>query len=120
MIPDTNLNPRASASPTSAPIRIWMATAPVDMRRSFDALAEHVRTFLGHDPLCGHLFVFRNRPADKMKILWWDRNGLVLHYKRLEKGTFQFPSRADKSIALSSVQLLRLLEGLRLTDMDDL
>ena len=95
-------------------VQVWVATAPVDMRKSFDGLAEHVRAFLGHDPLCGHLFVFHNRSAERVKILWWDRNGLVLFYKRLERGTFQFPSSTDKSMAIDSAQLLRLLEGMQI------
>ena len=96
-------------------VQIWMATAPVDMRRSFDGLAEHVRAFLGHDPLCGHMFVFRNRTGERLKILWWDRNGLVLYYKRLEKGTFRFPSidpsSGQKCLTLDGNQLLHLLAG---------
>ena len=95
-------------------IQVWVATAPVDMRKSFDGLAEHVRAFLGHDPLCGHLFVFRNRSAERVKVLWWDRNGLVLFYKRLERGTFQFPSCPDKSVSIDSAQLVRLLEGMQI------
>ena len=92
-------------------VQVWVATAPVDMRKSFDGLAEHVRAFLGHDPLCGHLFVFRNRSAERVKILWWDRNGLTIYYKRLERGTFQFPVCGDKSLAIDSTQLVGLLQG---------
>jgi transposase len=95
-------------------VQVWVATAPVDMRHSFDRLAEHVRAFLGHDPLGGHLFVFRNRSGERLKILWWDRNGLVLYYKRLERGTFQFPSSAEKTLAIDSAQLVRLLQGMRI------
>jgi transposase len=93
------------------PVQIWMAAAPVDLRKSFDGLAEHVRAFLGHDPLCGHMFVFRNRSGHRLKILWWDRNGLVLYYKRLEKGVFRFPSTSDKCLTLDTQQLLLLLAG---------
>jgi transposase len=93
-------------------MQVWLAAAPVDMRRSFDGLAEHVRAFLGHDPLCGNMFVFRNRTAQRLKILWWDKDGLAIYYKRLEKGAFRFPSSDQKSLAISSAQLLRLLEGL--------
>jgi transposase len=98
----------------SGHVQVWLATAPVDMRRSFDRLAEHVRSFLGHDPLSGHLFVFRNRSGERLKILWWDRNGLVLYYKRLERGTFQFPASADKAMAIDSQQLVRLLQGMQI------
>lgn len=92
-------------------VQVWVATAPVDMRKSFDGLAEVVRASLGHDPLCGSMFVFRNRSAERVKILWWDRNGLVLFYKRLERGTFQFPAGGEKSLAIDSGQLVRLLQG---------
>ena len=94
-------------------VQVWLATTPVDMRKSFDTLAEHVRAFLGHDPLGGSLFVFRNRPGERLKILWWDGSGLTLYYKRLEKGTFRFPAAGGgNSLAISSAQLLRLLEGM--------
>lgn len=66
-----------SASPQG--VQVWVATRPVDMRKSFDGLAEVVRRFLGHDPLSGSLFVFRNRSAERVKILWWDRDGLVIY-----------------------------------------
>ena len=92
-------------------IQVWVAAAPVDMRKSFDGLAEHVRAFLGHDPLSGQMFVFRNRSGERLKILWWDRNGLVLYYKRLEKGTFRFPSTDQKCLTLDGTQLLQLLAG---------
>jgi transposase len=93
-------------------VRIWLATAPLDMRRSFDALAEHVRTILAADPMSGHLFVFRNRTAQRLKILWWDQDGYVLYYKRLEQGTFQFPVAVGRSIAIDSGQLMKLLSGI--------
>jgi transposase len=92
-------------------VQVWVATAPVDMRKSFDALAEVVRASLGHDPLCGSMFVFRNKSAERVKILWWDRNGLTIYYKRLERGTFQFPACGDKSLAIDSAQLMGLLQG---------
>jgi transposase len=92
-------------------IQVWVAAAPVDMRKSFDGLAEHVRAFLGHDPLSGQMFVFRNRSGERLKVLWWDRNGLVLYYKRLEKGTFRFPSTDQKCLTLDGTQLLQLLAG---------
>ena len=92
--------------------QVWIATAPVDMRKSFDGLAEMVRTFLGHDPLSGNLFVFRNKSARCLKILWWDRSGLTIYYKRLERGAFRFPATQDRAMSVDSAQLLRLLEGL--------
>lgn len=101
-------------------IQVWLATQPVDMRRSFDGLAEHVRAFLGHDPLSGSLFVFRSRSSQSVKILWWDApgGGLAIYYKRLEKGTFQFPSVSDaadqQSLAIDRAALMRLLSGMKL------
>lgn len=92
--------------------QVWIATAPVDMRKSFDGLAEVVRSFLGHDPLSGSLFVFRNKSSQRLKILWWDRGGLAIYYKRLERGTFCFPSGKQAAIGVDSAQLLRLLDGL--------
>ena len=92
-------------------VRIWIATAPLDMRRSFDALAEHVRTILDGDPMSGHLFVFRNRSSQRVKILWWDQDGYAIYYKRLERGTFQFPTVGGRSIVIGSEQLKQLLSG---------
>jgi len=94
-------------------VRVWLATQPVDMRRSFDGLAEHVRAFLGDDPLSGSMFVFRNRSSQRVKILWWDKDGLAIYYKRLEKGTFQFPAAGEKAVAIDSAALMRLLSGLK-------
>lgn len=95
-------------------VSVFLATNPVDMRKSFDGLAEVVRAFLARDPLCGSLFVFRNRTAQRVKILWFADGGLTIYYKRLERGTFQFPSSGEKSIAISSEQLVKLLNGLEL------
>ncbi|MGH6796113.1 MAG: IS66 family insertion sequence element accessory protein TnpB [Methylocella sp.] len=100
--------------PTTAPAQVWIATQPVDMRKSFDGLAEVVRTFLGHDPLSGNLFVFRNRGGQRLKILWWDQRGLAIYYKRLERGVFRFPAAGEKAIEVDRGQLLRLLDGLEM------
>jgi transposase len=99
-----------------AGVAVWLATQPVDMRRSFDGLAEHVRAFLGHDPLSGSMFVFRNRAGHMLKILWWDENGLAIYYKRLERGTFQFPRAVgDANVAaIDSAAMMRLLRGMKL------
>lgn len=92
-------------------VRVWVATTPVDMRKSFDGLAEVVRSFLQQDPLSGNLFVFRNKAGHLLKILWWDRDGLAIYYKRLEQGAFAFPASSDKSLAITRTQLMRLLSG---------
>jgi len=95
-----------------ANVQVWVATTPVDMRKSFDGLAEVVRSFLGHDPLSGSLFVFRNKGGHLVKILWWDRDGLAIYYKRLERGEFQFPRTGKPAIEISAEQLMRLLSGM--------
>jgi transposase len=100
----------------SGDVQVWLATEPVDMRRSFDGLAEHVRVFLGHDPLSGSMFVFHNRAGHMLKILWWDDNGLAIYYKRLERGTFQFPPADGDAnvVAIDRAALMRLLRGMKL------
>jgi transposase len=97
-------------------VRVWLATAPLDMRRGFDRLAEHVRTILSQDPMNGHLFVFRSRSGQRVKVLWWDSNGYALYYKRLERGTFVFPAADSpgdtQTVLIDSQQLMKLLSGL--------
>lgn len=97
-------------------VRIWISLVPADMRRSFDGLAHMVRQLIGQDPLSGHLFVFRNRQGNRLKILWWDRDGYALWYKRLEKGSFAFPksSGQERQMSLSASQLQLLIEGIDL------
>jgi len=84
------------------------------MRRGFDGLAAMTREIIGADPLSGHLFVFRNRRRDRMKVLYWDRDGFGLWYKRLERGTFRFPSpRAGaRSVEVDHATLTLILEGI--------
>ncbi len=72
-----------------AAVRVFLCTLPTDMRKSFDGLLGMVREYLGQDPLSGHLFLFLNRRRDRVKILLWEPDGLVIWYKRLEAGTFQ-------------------------------
>ena len=96
-------------------VRIYLCIQPTDMRKSFDSLAALVQDWLGHDPLSGHLFVFRSRRGDRVKLLWWDRDGLALFYKRLERGTFRFPAAVDpqaRSIEVSAEDLSLVLWGI--------
>jgi len=83
-----------------------------DMRRSFDKLAEMTRSVLAQDPLSGHLFVFFNRPRDRVKILFWDRSGFCLYYKRLEEGSFRPPQNSSGQIGAAELTLI--LEGIAL------
>jgi len=95
-----------------ANVEIWLATTPVDMRKSFDALAEVVRSFLQRDPRSGHLFVFRNKSGQLVKVLWWDQQGMAIYYKRLDRGVFQFPRSQETAVEINRDQLLHLLSGL--------
>jgi transposase len=94
-------------------VRIWLATMPTDMRKSFDTLAEVVRQHLRHDPLSGHVFVFRNKRSDRVKLLYWDEDGFVIVYKRLEEGVFHFPVVTDgqAGVTLRAAELAMLLDG---------
>ena len=96
--------------------RIWLALSPTDMRCGFDRLAELAASALGGDPRSGHLFVFRSRGGDRLKILYWDRDGLALWYKRLEAGTFRFPKAAPdvRGVELRPSELAMLLDGIGL------
>ena len=82
------------------------------MRKGFDSLALQAQSVLGQDPFCGHLFVFRGRRGDLIKVLWWDGDGLCLFAKRLERGRFVWPSPADGKVVITSAQLGMLLEGI--------
>jgi len=100
--------------------RIWLCTGPTDMRRGFDRLAQQAEQVTGQDPLSGHLFVFRNRRGDKLKLLMWDRDGYVLIYKRLEEGQFKLPPPEDpdrQSIQLRASELAMLLDGIDLSSI---
>jgi len=99
--------------------RIWLATEATDMRCGFDRLAERVRVVIGQDPLSGHLFLFRSRRSDRLKILLWDRDGFVLWYKRLEAGVFKLPrvGEQQRSVELRASELAMLLDGIDLTKL---
>ncbi len=84
------------------------------MRRSFDALAALVDQVVGEDPLSGHLFVFRNRRGDLVKILSWDRTGYCIWYKRLEEGVFRFPEAVAGRVEIEAAELALILEGIDL------
>lgn len=91
--------------------QVFFCVIPVDMRKSFDTLAEVVREGLGQEPRSGHLFVFRNKSESCVKILYWDQDGYAIWYKRLEKGTFKLPRAAASGLELSSAEFSMLLNG---------
>lgn len=96
--------------PTNA--RVWLAVGRTDMRKGFDGLASLAQSVLQQDPFSGHLFVFRGRRGDLVKVLWWDGQGLCLFAKRMEKGHFVWPSPADGRVVITPAQLAMLLEGI--------
>jgi transposase len=91
---------------------VWLAAGATDMRNGFDGLAAIVKTALSEDPFSGHLFVFRGRQGDRVKILWWDGDGLCLFAKRLERGKFVWPRATSGTVSLSPAQLAMLVEGI--------
>jgi transposase len=98
----------------SAAVRVYLAKEPADMRKSFDALAALASGTLGLDPLSGHLFVFVNKRRDRIKILYWDRDGLVVWAKRLERGTYRVPDAAAGRVEMTTAELAALLAGIDL------
>lgn len=99
----------------SAAVRVYLATAPADMRKGFDGLAALASCGLGLDPLSGHLFVFSNRRRDRLKVLYWDRDGYAVWAKRLERGTFRIPTAADGRVEMTAADLAALLAGIDLS-----
>lgn len=98
--------------PVPVGTRIWLAAGVTDMRRGFSLLAAQAETALGLDPYAGHLFVFRGRQGDLIKVIWFDGQGSCLFAKRLEKGRFVWPAASAGKIALTPAQLAMLLEGI--------
>ena len=108
----------------SLPGRVFLCTLPTDMRKSFDSLAGLVEQELGQDPLAGDLFVFRSRRGDRLKLPYWDSDGLAIWYKRLEEGTFAFPTadegrakEGERGLVIRPAELAMLLDGIDLTNV---
>ena len=96
-------------------VRIFLCTRAIDLRKSFDGLTGLVQECFGQDPLTGHLFLFLNRRRDRLKILYFDRDGLAIWYKRLEVGSFQMPQAVGSDgVELQPAQLAMLLSGIDL------
>lgn len=96
-----------------ASVRIFVCTEPQDMRRAFDGLALATRQVLGEDPQSGALFLFVNKRVNRVKVLWWDRNGYCLLYKRLHRAKFVLPAggRDGPSVRIDGQQLAMILAG---------
>jgi transposase len=106
------------------PGRVFLCTLPTDMRKSFDSLASLVQQQLGQDPLAGDLFVFRSKRGDRVKLLYWDQDGLAIWYKRLEEGTFVVPAVGgqrgqvgEHGLVLRPAELAMLLDGVDLSSV---
>jgi transposase len=98
--------------PVPANTKVWLAAGVTDMRKGFNGLAALAESVLRQDPFSGHLFVFRGRRGDLIKIVWWDGQGACLFSKRLERGQFVWPSPADGRVTVTPAQLAMLLEGI--------
>lgn len=92
--------------------RVWLAAGVTDMRRGMGGLAAQVQTALTENPFSGHIFVFRGKRGDLIKVLWWSGDGMCLFAKRLERGRFVWPQAQGGSVALTAAQLSMLLEGI--------
>jgi len=98
--------------PVPTTTKIWLAAGVTDMRKGFDGLAAQAEAVLRRDPFNGHLFVFRGRRGDLLKMIWFDGQGACLFSKRLEKGRFVWPSPAQGKVVITPAQLSMLLEGI--------
>ena len=98
--------------PVPANTRVWLAAGVTDMRKGFAALAAQAEAVLKQDPFAGHLFVFRGRRGDLVKILWHDGLGMSLYAKRLDRGKFIWPSASAGAVSISAAQMAYMLEGI--------
>jgi transposase len=92
--------------------RVWLAAGVTDMRKGMDGLAALVQTTLAENPFSGHVFAFRGKRGDLLKLLWWSGDGMNLYVKRLERGRFVWPQAASGTVHLTSAQLSMLIEGI--------
>jgi transposase len=99
---------------TPANVSVYLCTKATDMRKGFDGLHSLVLQVFERDPVDGHLFLFVNRRRDRMKMLWWDRDGMALFYKRLEAGTYQLPTAPDncEGMKIDDTDLAMMLNGI--------
>lgn len=92
--------------------KIWLAAGVTDMRKGFNGLSAQVQSVLHENPFSGQLFVFRGRRGDRVKVLWWDGQGLCMYYKCMEEGKFVWPRAENGVVHLTPAQLSMLLEGI--------
>jgi transposase len=100
----------------SVAVKLWFCATAVDMRLGYDGLLAYVQSHLKADPFSGHLFIFRNRAANRLKVLYWGGNGLCLWCQRLEAGRYHFPDAADRpAVELTAAQFQMVLDGIDLS-----
>jgi transposase len=97
-------------------VRVYVAVPPADLRKGYDGLARLARDAIDQDPLSGHLFVFSNRKHNRIKILYWDRDGYAVWMKRLERGTFRWPAPSATHVEWTGAELAAVLGGIDLKD----
>lgn len=97
-------------------VKVFLCSGATDMRKGFDSLAHLIESSLALDPFSGHLFVFRSRRGDRIKILYWDRDGYAMWYKRLERGNVRFPAAAQATghVEIKVADLMMILDGVDL------
>ncbi|MFD3192035.1 IS66 family insertion sequence element accessory protein TnpB [Sedimentitalea sp. HM32M-2] len=98
--------------PVPANTKVWLAAGVTDMRKGYASLAAQAEKVLKLDPCVGHMFVFRGRCGDLIKVMWWDGQGARLFSKRLERGKFVWPATKEGKVSLTPAQLAMLLEGI--------
>jgi transposase len=100
-------------------VKVFLCSDATDMRKGFDSLAHLIESSLALDPFSGHLFVFRSRRGDRLKILYWDRDGYAMWYKRLERGNFRFPAAAQATghVEIKAADLMMILDGVDLASV---
>ncbi|MHB8392457.1 MAG: IS66 family insertion sequence element accessory protein TnpB [Acidobacteriaceae bacterium] len=98
--------------PLAPGTKVYLWCAPTDMRKGFDGLSALALNVVKMDPFSGHLFLFRSRKGDYLKVLYWDGSGICLFSKRLEQGNFVWPPQAGESLQLTAAQLALLIEGM--------
>jgi len=95
-------------------VQYYMCSTPIDIRKGFDGLYGLIQNHIKKDPLTGDIFIFINKNRTHIKMMYWDGDGFVIYYKRLEKGTYDLPKTTDPSKELKREELLLILEGIRL------